>query len=667
VPDNPTAWLMTVAGRRLTDEWRSERARRDREVAAAIREPERAAPAVDHDEVAESQTGDDTLKLLYMCCHPALSTSSQIALTLRAVGGLTTAEIASAFLVAEGAMARRISRSKERIKEAGAGFAMPPAAERAERLRSVLHVLYLIFNEGYTASSGDDLLRTELTAEAIRLTRTLHGLLPRDGEVTGLLALMLLTDAHRASRVSPAGGLIPLAEQDRSRWDRAAIEEGVALVADALSRSRAGPYQLQAAIAAVHAEARRAEDTDWPQIAALYRLLSRVAPNPMITLNQAVAVAMVDGPEAGLELLNGVEHDERVSGSHRLYAVRAHLLELAADHDAARLAYRQAARRTTSLPEQRYLEGRAARLAPTQPGGTTMNATTTNTLKVPGATLYYEVQGSGPVLLLICGGIYDARTYAGLAERLADRYTVITYDRRGNSRSPLDGLPEQLSFEVQADDAYRLLTSVGSDDPAYVFGNSSGAMFGLELAARHPGRVRTVVAHEPPIFELLPERDQWRAVIANVEATFARDGAGPAMEVFNAGFGGEDEGGDASVEDHASSEQAPVELDPDTAAHLAEIGKAMAKNMDTFVGYEVPPVSRYAPNIAALRTSGTRIVPAVGEASAGTPMYRATLTLAERLGIEPVTFPGDHGGFGVDSDTFAATLDDVLAGDAHGS
>jgi RNA polymerase sigma factor (sigma-70 family) len=361
-PDNPRAWLLTVASRRLTDEWRSERARRDREVAVVAKEPDGAAVAPAPGEA--DGASDDTLKLLFLCCHPALSAPSQVALTLRAVGGLTTAQIARAFLVPEATMAQRISRGKQRIRAAGARFAMPPAGERAERLQAVLQVLYLIFNEGYTASSGSDLRRSELTAEAIRLTRSLHAQLSDDGEVAGLLALMLLTDAHRAARTGPGGALIPLAEQDRTRWNRAAIDEGIALVTDALTWSPPGPYQLQAAIAAVHAEAERAEDTDWRQIVALYRLLARIAPNPMITLNEAAAVAMVDGPRAGLDLLATLDGDERMAGHHRLAAVRAHLLELAGDPDAARAAYREAARRTTSLPEQRYLESRAAACGP---------------------------------------------------------------------------------------------------------------------------------------------------------------------------------------------------------------------------------------------------------------------------------------------------------------
>jgi RNA polymerase sigma factor (sigma-70 family) len=361
VPDNPRAWLITVGSRRLTDELRSEQSRRRREDAAAARVPrdESVAPPPADERPAEE---DDTLALLFLCCHPALTPPSQVALTLRAVGGLTTAEIASAFLVPEATMAQRISRAKQRIKATGASFRLPPEGERDERLDAVLQVLYLIFNEGYTATSGRHLQRTELTRQAIRLTRAVHDLLAEDGEVAGLLALMLLTDARRAARTRPDGALVPLAEQDRALWNRGDISEGIALVSGALARSAPGPYQLQAAIAAVHAEAERAQDTDWPQILALYRLLERISPNPMVTLNHAVAVAMVDGPRAGLELLRTLDADDRIATHHRLDAVRAHLLELSGDHAAARARYRTAARRTTSLPEQRYLEGRAARL-----------------------------------------------------------------------------------------------------------------------------------------------------------------------------------------------------------------------------------------------------------------------------------------------------------------
>jgi RNA polymerase sigma factor (sigma-70 family) len=358
LPERPKAWLITVASRRLTDQLRSESARRRREDTIAEQAPSGT------DDVPAATDQDDTLRLLYLCCHPALTPASQVALTLRAVGGLTTAEIARAFLVPEATMAQRISRAKQRIKADGARFAMPPADERDARLRVVLQVLYLIFNEGYTATSGPDLQRSDLTAEAIRLARMVHRLLPDDGEVTGLLALMLLTDARRPARTGPDGELVPLAEQDRSLWNAEAIAEGVALVTHTLATAPVGPYQVQAAIAAVHDEAGRADDTDWPQILALYRLLERLSPdtNPVVTLNHAVALAMVEGPQAGLDLLAPLDADERLAGHHRLDAVRAHLYEMAGDHEAARTSYREAARRTTSTPERRYLEGRASRL-----------------------------------------------------------------------------------------------------------------------------------------------------------------------------------------------------------------------------------------------------------------------------------------------------------------
>ena len=351
VPDHPRAWLVTVASRRLTDELRAEQARRRREDAVAAEPP--PAPVADT---------DDTLALLVLCCHPALSPASQIALTLRAVGGLTTGEIARAFLVPEATMGQRISRAKQTIKAAGGTFALPPERELADRLRVVLHVLYLIFNEGYSATAGPDLQRADLVREAIRLTRSVLALRPDDGEVAGLLALMLLTDARRAARTGPDGALVPLAEQDRALWRREEITEGAALVTDALARARVGPYQVQAAIAAVHAEAPRAEDTDWPQILALYELLEGMAPNPVVTLNHAVALAMVRGPQAGLDLLATLDGDARLRDTHRVEAVRAHLLELAGERPAALAAYRSAARRTTSLPEKRHLEARAARL-----------------------------------------------------------------------------------------------------------------------------------------------------------------------------------------------------------------------------------------------------------------------------------------------------------------
>jgi RNA polymerase sigma factor (sigma-70 family) len=364
VPDNPRAWLITVASRRLTDLLRSEQARQRREdtVATWTLPEQRLAPAADR----PASESDDTLILLFMCCHPSLSPASQIALTLRAVGGLTTAEIARAFLVPEATMTRRISRAKQRIKDSGIPFGMPPGSERTQRLGAVLHVQYLIFNEGYASTSGPSLQRSELSAEAIRLARMVHRLLPDDGEVTGLLALMLLTDARRPARTGPDGGLVPMAEQDRSLWNADYIAEGLALITDALPRGATGPYQLQAAIAAIHDEAPSAEATDWPQIMALYELLMRTSDNPVVALNHAVAVAMVQGPHAGLDLLGKLEADERIAGDHRLHAVRAHLLEMAGDRVAARDSYQAAARRTTSFPQQRYLHARAARLTDDQ-------------------------------------------------------------------------------------------------------------------------------------------------------------------------------------------------------------------------------------------------------------------------------------------------------------
>jgi RNA polymerase sigma factor (sigma-70 family) len=349
VPDNPRSWLIAVAGRRLVDEFRSESARRAREENVALLETPVTA--------AEQ---DDTLTLLFLCCHPSLSPPSQLALTLRAVGGLTTAEIATAFLVPEATMAQRISRAKQKIRTSGLSFTLPPESERAERLRVVRQVLYLIFNEGYTTSGGPALHRADLTTEAIRLTRMLRGLVPDDHETAGLLALMLLTDARRAARTDSLGALVPLDEQDRSTWHAGQIAEGVALVSATLGRGPIGPYQLQAAIAALHDEAATAEETDWPQILALYEVLERVSPGPVVTLNKAVAAGWAHGPLAGLAVLGEVEDDERMAGNHRLEAVRAHLLDRAGHREQAHAAYLKAAAMTTSVPEQRYLTLRAA-------------------------------------------------------------------------------------------------------------------------------------------------------------------------------------------------------------------------------------------------------------------------------------------------------------------
>ena len=363
VPDNPRGWLIQVAARRMTDNLRSEAARRRREAEVATQFEEIAhAP-----DIANETDDDDTLNLFFMCCHPSLTASSAIALTLRAVGGLTTAEIANAFLVPEATMAQRISRAKQSIKDSGVPFQMPSSPEWAERLRTVLHVLYLIFNEGYTTSAGPHIQRLELSREAIRLARSVHALLPDDGEVGGLLALMLLTDARRAARTGPDEELIPLTKQDRTLWDQAEISEGVALITAALAKGSIGAYQLQAAIAAVHDEAARAEETDWPQILVLYELLKRMSDNPMVMLNHAIAAAMVHGPSKGLELLRGLDSDARMAGHHRLDAVRGHLLEMAGDHKAAIKHYRIAASRTTSEPERNYLITQAARLSESLP------------------------------------------------------------------------------------------------------------------------------------------------------------------------------------------------------------------------------------------------------------------------------------------------------------
>jgi RNA polymerase sigma factor (sigma-70 family) len=362
VPDNPRAWLIQVAARRMADHLRTEIARRRRET-SLLNEQLAAEPALPPPDADQEPEREDTLLLLFMCCHPALTRASAIALTLRAVGGLTTGEIAHAFLVPEATMAQRISRAKQLIKKSGVSFRMPTAGERDERLEAVLHVLYLIFNEGYASSSGESLQRVDLASEAIRLSRAVRQLLPENGEVGGLLALLVLTDARRLARSGPDGELIPLDEQDRTLWDRAAIREGVALVSESLSHGAIGAYQLQAAVAALHDEAQRPEDTDWPQILVLYGLLLQMSDNPMVVLSHAVAAAMVQGPEQGLLLLQPLDADGRLANHHRLAAVRGHLYEKAGDPAAALRHYRLAAERTASVPERNYLLLKAARLA----------------------------------------------------------------------------------------------------------------------------------------------------------------------------------------------------------------------------------------------------------------------------------------------------------------
>ncbi len=357
VPDNPRAWLTQVAFRKMADRIRSETARRRREtevVEEAARVSERGLDA--------APLEDDALVLLFMCCHPALTPSSAIALTLRAVGGLMTSEIANAFLVPEATMAQRISRAKQTIKASGIPFQMPNVEERGARLRSVLHVFYLIFNEGYTATSGPHLRRADLSHQGIRLTRMALRLQPENTEIAGLLALMLLTDARRLARAGPNDELIPLAQQNRALWDREQIAEGVALLSVALPKGSVGPYQLQAAIAAIHDEAERPEDTDWPQILTLYDLLKSMSDNPMVILNHAIAAAMVEGAKEGLNLLDALKGDRRIAEHYRMDAVRAHLLEMAGDSQAAVAYYRAAAGKTVNLAERNYLLMQAARL-----------------------------------------------------------------------------------------------------------------------------------------------------------------------------------------------------------------------------------------------------------------------------------------------------------------
>jgi predicted RNA polymerase sigma factor len=350
--------LVQVASRRLTDHIRTETARRRRQGVVVSQ----ALPAEQLPPDLPPGDRDDTLALLFMCGHPALSPASATALTLRAVGGLSTGEIAAAFMVPEATMAQRISRAKQSIKTSGVPFRLPTNREWATRLASVMHVLYLIFNEGYASTNGEALVRTDLSSEAIRLTRALHHSIPDDAEIMGLLALMLLTDARRPARVDQHGDLVPLGEQERSKWNARQIQEGIALITSALPRGAVGPYQLQAAIAAVHDEAAAAESTDWPQIRALYTVLERVTDNPMVALNRAIAEAMVAGPAEGLAHVDALKSDARLHGHHRLHAVRAHLLEMQGDHTEARAEYLEAARRTASSPEQRYLLMKAAKL-----------------------------------------------------------------------------------------------------------------------------------------------------------------------------------------------------------------------------------------------------------------------------------------------------------------
>ena len=303
---------------------------------------------------------DDSLEVLQLCCHPALTPRAQVALTLRCVAGLSTAQIARAHLVPVATMGQRISRARAAVRELGPDFPSPVAL--AERVDQALAVLYLMFTEGHTSSEGDHLVDGDLSREAIRLARQLYAAAPDHREAGGLLALMLLSEARRPARTTPEGAMVPLDEQDRSRWDAALVAEGLALVAELVAGVQPGPYLLQATIAAVHAEAPSAEETDWPQILVLYKLLDAVRPGPVTTLNRAVAEGMAHGPDAGLALLDTLDDDPRLAPHHRLAAVRAHLLERRGDRDAARAAYRRAAEQTLNTTERDYLLGRAQRL-----------------------------------------------------------------------------------------------------------------------------------------------------------------------------------------------------------------------------------------------------------------------------------------------------------------
>ena len=645
IPRRPGAWLTTAARNRATD-----RIRRETLGATKLREAGRMHIPDDAHELDESGVEDDRLRLIFTCCHPALAVEAQVALALRTLAGLSTAEIARAFLVPEATMSQRLVRVKRKIRNAGIPYRVPPAHLLPERTSAVLGVLYLTFNEGYSASAGPDLLRPDVAAEAVRLARVLAQLMPDEPEVLGLLSLMLLQHARRATRVGAGGQLVPLEEQDRARWDSAEITEGTTLLETALRRRRPGPYQIQAAIAACHATATRAADTDWAQISGLYRELRRFVPTPVVALNQAVAVGMADGPLAGLAQVDQLAADGQLDGYHLLPATRADFLRRLGRHEEAVEAYTAALALTTTEAERSYLGRRIAEIEaaevsvradpvrrvddrPRPSGRTSMTA---HTLAVPGARLHYEVSGTGPVLLLIPGGPADSGAFTGIRPLLDEHYTVVTYDPRGISRSPLDGPPpEQGLIREHADDVQRLLAEV-TTEPAYVFATSGGAITAMDHLVRHPEQVRAVVLHEPPVTRYLDAR-----VLdgPDIPELYREQGLGPALGAFMATAG--------------------LEPPPEQAGEATD-QSAMLGNFAYFFGHLLSAIGEFTPDVEALKTVPTRVIVGVGEKSGGTPAHDAGLGLAADLGRPAQLFPGDHGGCMGEPAEFAVRLREIL-------
>ncbi|SEO82870.1 RNA polymerase sigma factor, sigma-70 family [Amycolatopsis saalfeldensis] len=644
VPARPGAWLTTTARNRAID-----RIRRETVGAGKLREAARLIVPEEPGNTDESGVPDDRLRLIFTCCHPALAVEAQVALALRTLAGLSTAEIARAFLVPEPTMSQRLVRVKRKIRTAGIPYRVPPAHLLPERLAAVLGVLYLLFNEGYTASAGPDLQRPDLAAEAIRLARVLASLMPDETEVAGLFALMLLQHARRDTRVTSDGDLVPLDEQDRTRWDTAAITEGTALLEAALRRGEPGRYQIQAAIAACHTP----EGSDWPQIAGLYGELLKHLPTPVVELNRAVAVGMAAGPAAGLALADELTARGDLAGYHLLPATRADFLRRLGRTVEARAAYTEALALAGTGAERAYLTRRISEL----PGaGVSVPAPAVRrlgeptpeteghpvigkTLRLPGTELHYELDGSGPVLLLVPGGPADATAFTGLRPLLTSRYTVVTFDPRGISRSAVTGEPGPDLVGDHAEDVHRLLAEIGGE-PAYVFANSGGAITMLEHLKRHPGQVRTLVAHEPPVSRYLGEM---LAEGPDIPAIYREHGTEAAFAAFMAGTG--------------------FEVPPPPAAPTPEEieqGKRMQANLGFFFGHLMAAIGQWEPDLDALRASSARLVIGVGAAAEGTPAHTAGLGLARELGLEPVPFTGDHGGFAGQPGPFAEQLTAVL-------